>query len=305
VLSNYVRGHEANNYRLENLLCEGGRTWSVGRNIPRPTAKPTSTKKQTMLSAIAVLVFSLLVGRIVQAQESAQDPRVGEAKTACVAGDFQKGVRLLAEIYMETNDPIWIFNQGRCYHQNAQPTLALSRFQEFLRKSQGAPQEDIRDAQKYIAEIEGEPRPKQPAAGATATSSTDATSVSTESQTAPPERGRGLRYAGIGVGILGAAALASGVVFSVLVSQTNNKVESQTKTDVVNWSVVSGEYSDGPRYVTLQWISYGVGAAAVLTGGVLYWLGTSSKSAKPRVASTCVSPLFLAHGAGATLHMAF
>ena len=73
-----------------------------------------------MQKTFGLLVCCLLMGRVAQAQETGQDPRVGEAKTACVAGDVPKGVRLLAELYTASGDPIWIFNQGRCYQQNDQ-----------------------------------------------------------------------------------------------------------------------------------------------------------------------------------------
>ena len=110
-----------------------------------------------MKRAFGLLVCCLLTGRFVQAQEPVSDPRVDEARTACMAGEVQKGIRLLAELYTASEDPIWIFNQGRCYQQNAQPTLALSRFKEFLRQSKGGPgDEDVRDAQKNVAEIETE-----------------------------------------------------------------------------------------------------------------------------------------------------
>jgi len=110
-----------------------------------------------MKIAFGLLVFSLLICRSVKAQEPVVDPRIDESRTACMAGEVQKGIRLLAELYTASEDPIWIFNQGRCYQQNAQPTLALSRFQEFLRQSKGGPEdEDVRDAQKHIAQIESE-----------------------------------------------------------------------------------------------------------------------------------------------------
>lgn len=108
---------------------------------------------------LGILMLCLVLGRIAQAQEGPLDPRIGEARTACIAGDYPKGVRLLAELYTATDDPIWIFNQGRCYQQNAEPALALSRFKEFLRKSKAGPDdEDVRDARKYIAELEAETR---------------------------------------------------------------------------------------------------------------------------------------------------
>lgn len=111
-----------------------------------------------MKMQLGILMLCLSLGRLAQAQEAAVDPRIGEAKEACIAGDFQKGVHLLAELYTASDDPIWIFNQGRCYQQNAQPSLAVSRFKEFLRKSKGGPEdEEVREtAKKYIGEIEAE-----------------------------------------------------------------------------------------------------------------------------------------------------
>jgi hypothetical protein len=242
---------------------------------------------------------------VAQAQEAGQDPRVGEAKAACVAGDVQKGVRLLAELYMASSDPIWIFDQARCYHQNAQPILALSRFKEFLRKSQGALDEDIRDAKRYIAEIEAEQQRQQPATGGVTAATATTPIVSTQSQAAPPQPGRGLHYAGVGVAIFGGAGVATGVVFSLLVSQVKSNVENQTKNDVVPASAVSGKLAEGSRYEALQWISYGVGAAAAVTGSVLYWMGAKSSAGERHVSSTCVFPVVMANGGGAGLHMAF
>jgi hypothetical protein len=87
-----------------------------------------------------------------------------------MAGEVQKGVRLLAELYTASEDPIWIFNQGRCYQQNAQPSLALSRFKEFLRQSKAGPDdEDIRDAHKHIAEIQEDMQRGTGASGAATT----------------------------------------------------------------------------------------------------------------------------------------
>jgi hypothetical protein len=252
---------------------------------------------------IVMLVACLLVGRVARAQEAVQDPRVGDAKTACVAGEVQKGIRLLAELYTASNDPIWIFNQGRCYHQNVQLAQALARFKEFLRKSKGAPDEDIRDARNYIAEIEAELHRQEQAAREKAETTGDKLPVSVQNRPKPPEPGQGLRYTGVGVSILGGASLAAGIVFSILIRQTQKSVENRTANDIVDGAAIKGKDDDGHRYETLQWISYGVGAAAVATGSVLYWLGT--RSGNPQMAGTCVSPLFFANGAGASVHMAF
>jgi hypothetical protein len=300
---NQLTGHELTMTTLSGFWAMAASALNIGRTARRHVPMlmaPTSIRRKTVTKTVALLACYLLAGRRARAEEAGQDPRVHEAKAACVSGDFQRGVQLLAELYLASSDPIWIFDQARCYQQNAQPTLALSRFQEFLRKSQGAPDEDIRDAQTYIAEIEAQQR------GQSATSGTTNTlTLSKQNQATQPESGRGLRYTGVGVGILGVTALATGVVFSVLVRQTQNSVENQTKNDVAPLSTIDGKLADGHRYETLQWISYGVGAAAVVAGSVLYWTGATSAAGGPRMSSTFVAPVFTANGAGANLHMAF
>ena len=256
-----------------------------------------------MMKIFGMFVCCVLVGPMAQAQDSGLDPRVGEAKTACAAGDLQKGIRLLAELYTATNDPIWVFNQGRCYHQNYQLAAALARFKEFIRKSKGSPDEDIRDAESYVQEIEAELQKDRPASTQTPTANPGVTTGSAQASTLEPNPGRNLRYAGLGAGILGVAALATGAVFSLLVKQTQREVEDQTKNAGVDSSSIGGELADGRRYETLQWIFYGVGAAATATGCLLYWIGTTS--GRPRTSSTSVSPLFLANGAGASLQTPF
>jgi hypothetical protein len=260
-----------------------------------------------MQRAFGFIVCFLFASAVVQAQEAGQDPRVGEAKTACVGGDLQKGIRLLAELYTASGDPIWLFNQGRCFQQNDQLPQALSRFKEFLRKSQGAPGEDVADARKYIAELDAELQKAQPASKSPSTPSVEpSVAVSTTAGPVAPETrpGRGLRYAGLGSIIAGGVFLATGVVFSVMVNKTSKDIESQTnQVNGVDWSAVSGKYSDGSRYKTWQWVFYGVGAAAALAGSALYWMGTTST--EPRVSATHVFPVVVANGAGAGLHMAF
>jgi hypothetical protein len=59
---------------------------------------------------------------------------VAQAQRACLAGEVTTGIRLLAELYAATNDPRWLFNQGRCYEQNREPRAASERFREFLRE---------------------------------------------------------------------------------------------------------------------------------------------------------------------------
>ena len=154
-------------------------------------------------------------------------------------------------------------------------------------------------AQAQEPKSETEPLKDGSLPGATATAAQATTPV----RAPEPRPGRGLRYLGVGVGILGAAALASGVVFGVLVQQTQRDVENQTKDRVVDSSAISGKLADGYRYETLQWVCYGVGAAAAIAGSLIYWMGTDSD--EPRPSAARVSPMFMTKGAGASLQMVF
>jgi hypothetical protein len=83
---------------------------------------------------------------------ASKDGKKRAAKTACLAGDYAKGVALLAELYVDTNDPMFIFNQGRCFEQNGRYEDAVIRFREYQRKladAGGAP--DV-EADKHIAD---------------------------------------------------------------------------------------------------------------------------------------------------------
>ena len=82
-----------------------------------------------------VLLFlpCLLASQAAQAQDRQSQER--EAKRACIAGDYTKGVAILSELYADTNDPTYIFNGGRCFQQNGRYEEAILRFREYLRKA--------------------------------------------------------------------------------------------------------------------------------------------------------------------------
>jgi hypothetical protein len=111
--------------------------------IPPSTSAPPVRSCALLYLAIATL--ALLVPAAARAQG---DERMKEVKRACAAGEVQKGINLLADLYVETNDPTAIYNQARCYQQNGMADRAANRFREYLRKAG-----DLRPAER--AEVEG------------------------------------------------------------------------------------------------------------------------------------------------------
>jgi tetratricopeptide (TPR) repeat protein len=76
------------------------------------------------------------------------------AKKACATGDFAKGVDLLADLFVDTNDFSWVYNQGRCYQQNNRWEQAISRFREYLRKAKDISESDRAETERQIADCE-------------------------------------------------------------------------------------------------------------------------------------------------------
>jgi hypothetical protein len=37
------------------------------------------------------------------------------ARKACLSGDYAKGVEILSDLFIDTKDPVYLFNQGRCF----------------------------------------------------------------------------------------------------------------------------------------------------------------------------------------------
>jgi len=68
--------------------------------------------------------------------------------------DFQKGVDILSDLFVETSSPIYVYNQGRCYQQNNRWEQAIGRFREYLRIAKDLTDSDKADADQQIADCE-------------------------------------------------------------------------------------------------------------------------------------------------------
>jgi len=93
-----------------------------------------------------------------------------QARKACLSGDYVKGVSILAELFVDTGDVTYLYNQGRCYEQNVRYVEAAERFREYLRKATKLTAKERSETEKHIADCENEiakahasePPPPQP-----------------------------------------------------------------------------------------------------------------------------------------------
>jgi hypothetical protein len=245
-----------------------------------------------LFPSVAFVLVSLTTTPAFSASKQAQERA---ARKACLGGDYNKGVNILADLFVSTKDPTYIFNQGRCFEQNHRYEDAISRFEEYLRvPDANLDAADRASAEKHIADCKDR-LPEQPAKFApqafvppppVATPEPKPTPepttpvvVEPERQPAPVSSGAGLRIGGILTASVGIAAVAAGVVFNL----KSNAMISDMETKVGAYS--NNNDSLSKTYRTLGWVGYGVGAACIVTGAILYGVGyRPSESSSTNVA---------------------
>jgi hypothetical protein len=258
--------------------------------------------------ASSAAAFCLLVTTAVRGES--QDPLEQAAREECDAGQLEAGIKLFAKLYEKTGKTKYIFFQGRCYQKNDKPRDALEQFEKYVARTKRMQPEDQAKVDKNIAEcraaiaederrLEEMRRQKEAedaVAGRPGTTATDTPAPGPEpspdspgpvgpalppqplvetvalqpqptAETARP--GSGLRTAGIVVGATGVAAVGAGIVLGL----ASASIRDQITSDAAKGSYDRANDDRGRLYSRLQWVGYGVGAAAISSGVVLYYLG--------------------------------
>ena len=236
----------------------------------------------SLLSLLIAVPDAQAANREAKERAANREAKERAAKRACLNGESTKGVQILTDLYIDTSDPTYIYNQGRCYEQNNHYEEAIGRFREYLRKissTTDADKADAASAQKHITDCEAllgrkvaapapppTPEPPKPQPEPTAPRLPEPTVKldQSPSPTGASPAGRGLRVAGIVTAAVGAAALAAGVALNF---KANGMIDDlQNRYD-------SGSYSSSKHYRTMSQIGYGAGAVCLAGGALLYYLG--------------------------------
>jgi tetratricopeptide (TPR) repeat protein len=261
-----------------------------------------------------ILLLALLAPGLVRAAESADglEAKKKAAKTACLAGDYAKGTALLAEIYVETNNPIYIFNQGRCFQQNGRYEDAVLRFREYQRKHADAGGGHDAEAEKQIAdclsllEIQKSREAEEKAAAAAANRTANAPVAPAQpppfagtpaaAQPAAPATGpagptagapaegaswpmqKKLGFAAVGLGVLGVGV---GVTGFFLGRGYLNTARDLGCTDQLCTGKAKDEYNKAQTAITVSNVG-GIAGAVLLAGGIVLILTSPSPAAGAR-----------------------
>jgi hypothetical protein len=269
---------------------------------------------------IAFLVIFPATNVSARDKASSRDAREKAARKACITGDYTTGVDILADLFVETEDITYVFNQGRCYQQNHMWQEALDRFAEYVRKSQRLSKSAKAEVDSHIADCKlhlsgqaisqvqvtpaggapelPQPPPAQPSAALVPSVQSEpavpvASTVAAQSGPGHPE-GSGLRIAGLVAGGAGVIAIGIG---AALAWKTHDIVDDMYAT-----RYDPAKESSRKSYETWGWVSYGVGATAIITGAAMYLLGGASDRASHPTPPVSLLPSTDGSGAVLLLH---
>jgi tetratricopeptide (TPR) repeat protein len=218
---------------------------------------------------------------------------------AYTLGHFPEAIEEFEKAFELRSEPIFLYNIAQSHRQSNSPQRAIFFYRRYLEadpnvKNRAEIEKRIKDMEMQLnaqkehpgatpgATMTTAPGSAQPAAPSSAPapqpvpvavqpSPAPEATVQTPQPTPSENQGRGLRIAGIATASVGVAAVAAGVVFGLHASSLRDEAYKGTYND--------SKLQDSKSFRTLQWVSLSVGGAAVVTGGVLYYLGLSAKDA--------------------------
>lgn len=235
---------------------------------------------------LAVLVVVGLAARAAAQPASATkvvaDKEFAEGQAKYVAGDFQGAAEKFKVAYELVSDPVYLFNIAQAYRLAKLCAQAADYYQQFIQASPDPASRDkaarfrdeMTECAKSSALAPQIPPPPSPPAAPPPHSEPAAPTPVAETPSVD-DRGHALRVAGLSAGAVGVVALGVAVVYSVKLHDVDRYL------DGCHAHPGSCQYSDfndanrnrGPTDSHVAIASYVVGGAALVGGGVLYWLG--------------------------------
>ena len=203
------------------------------------------------------------------------------------AGAFDKAIEEYLAAYKVMPLPELLFNVGQAYRQKGDKPNAI----EYYRKYLGAEPEGLAsdEAREHVATLlkqiqdeqakaeEDKRRRAEEQALMKQRAEEDARLRATSPATQPRDTGRppsrSMRIAGMASAGVGVVMIGLGVVEGQSAKSNSDMVSS-----AMMWSpALSQAYQDGDSANRNMYIFYGVGGAALVAGGLLYWYGLGSE----------------------------
>jgi tetratricopeptide (TPR) repeat protein len=265
---------------------------------------------------IITVIFSLAASTGIAREGHAQsrgkqtaESHYDKGMKAYTLGHFQEAIEEFEKAFELRSEPIFLYNIAQSHRQSNSPQRAIFFYRRYLEADPNV--KNRAEIEKRIKDMETQLNAQKEHPGATMTTAPGPAQPTTPVPTPAPQpvpvaaqpapaapvamvpvaqpsesahQGRGLRIAGIVTASVGVAAGVTGIVFALHARSLQDEAYKGTYND--------SKLQDSKSFRTLQWVAIGIGGAAVVTGGVLYYLGVSAKDAPVAFAP------FVAPGAG-------
>jgi hypothetical protein len=230
-------------------------------------------------------------------------------------GAYEEAIQEYGAAYRIIDDPALLYNLGQANRLGGHAAEALHLYKVYLSKKPDAP--NRAEVENKIAELQKlvdqetkakkalppdqatpapapEPAPQEPAQPAV----TPAPVAATPAPVVDRNAGRSKKIAGIVVGGLGVAMIATGIAFGVMAQSAGDDL---TKLDQQMGTFDAGKQSEGQTDTIVEGVMLGLGGAAVVAGVVTAVLGYRESK---RVAVSA-APILGPNLAGASLKVGF
>jgi len=273
-------------------------------------------------ATFAAIVCSCFVASLAQGDErGAARAHYEKGTTLFDLQRYAEAAKEYEAAYEAKPDPVFLFDIGQAWRLAGEPEKALGAYRSYLRRIVKAPNHDkvealIGELEKTIQERK-EKQEKEAAALAEKQKAEAAAAAAAATPPPPPvvaapppaivapapiapapmqPHSRALVIAGIVTATLGVAALATGVAFTLLAQSDFNEINSPSMNYVFNPSTESAMKLDQPIGGALL----GIGAAAVVAGGTMAFVG-----ARHERSTVSIAPILNRQQAGAALGFTF
>ena len=199
-----------------------------------------------------------------------------QGKTSFDAGDYASAVAKWNESYRLSKEPELLYMIGQALENDGRCAEALATYGRFVKL---APDSELRPrADKFVREL----TPKCGSSIENPDARRDRDLVEPDNETHPA----GLKIAGLAVVGAGAVSIATGLYFGRRASSLGEEVSNACPGADCNWAILGSKDTEGRSAETKQYVFVGIGVAAIIGGGVMYWLA----SREERPASIAIAP---------------
>lgn len=239
--------------------------------------------KRGRAAAAVMIAVSLAATGAAHAQPAAGGKAEAEKRFQQAEARYKRGEYLAAAAdYQAAYDlsglPGLLYNVAQSYRLGGEKAKAVDSYRLFLER---APAHQLAAvARGHLEALERELAAEKPPAEPPPTERPEPQpGADLVSSAAPaPERGRGLRVAGLASAGVGLIALGAALHYGIVAKKASDAISENDE----GWSrSLLDRYDEGESAETRMFVLSGVGAAALVGGGVLYFLGWRAGRAEP------------------------